>query len=120
MLTIFPCLENDNIKIYSAGLSEVSGFMDLNMDVITISSDYIDISLSHYFKQNGDSILDPDMTLRVFKDQYLVFPLSYQDQFKNQEIKIHTAINDKITLSKFLSIWLDNLRIQKHIIKEFS
>ena len=43
--------------------------MDLNLDVLYTGSNYMVISLSHYYKHpSGDLIADPDMEIRVFSD----------------------------------------------------
>lgn len=43
-------------------------------------------SLAHYFNLNGDLVPDPDMTFAVHaQDPFLIWPLSYQDQYRFQE-----------------------------------
>ncbi len=42
--------------------SKVSGYMDLNLDLLEQTSDKSIIALSHYYKHpSGDMIADPDM-----------------------------------------------------------
>lgn len=82
LLKVIPCLTDINTySLDSYGKSQSSGFMDFNLDFINITDSYIDIAISHYFRQNADSIPDPDMIVRVYIDLELVFPLTYQDQF---------------------------------------
>ncbi len=65
------------------------GFMDL---IIESLGDNI-ISLAHYYQQNGDSIPDPDMTVRIH-DHGMAEALTFQDS------------------SQFLNFWLTNLEKQ--------
>jgi len=121
LLKVIPCLNDKNTySLDSYGKSQSSGFMDFNLDFINITDSYIDIAISHYFKQNGDSIPDPDMIVRVFIDQALVFPLTYQDQFGYNEITDNSSLSLKLSLSQFLSSWLTNLHTQHHIILTLS
>jgi hypothetical protein len=45
--------------------SQVPGFMDLNLDLLSRNGETITVALSHYYEQNGDLIPDPDMVVRI-------------------------------------------------------
>ena len=80
-----PCLANNKINNGVYGKSTVSGLWILIL-TFSILVDYIDIAISHYYRQNGDMMPDPDILLRIFKSDSLVFPLSYQDSLTYNEI----------------------------------
>lgn len=101
--------------------SQVSGLMDLNLDVLKRSSGYMRIALSHYYSHpSGDLIADPDMEIAVFFDREQAEALTYQDAFIYEavdsnshmvpDLEIHTRINE------FLEHWLDNLIEQGHVL----
>ena len=49
----------------------VSGFMNFNLDILYSCDNYIDIDITHYYRQNGDMIPDPEMILRILKSNLL-------------------------------------------------
>ena len=111
--------ELDQTREYAK--SEVSGFMDLNLDVLQCSKGYMRIALSHYWKHSsGDMIADPDMEIAVFLDQGLAEALTYQDCFiyeaaySDGEDLPDLAIHRR--LQELLAFWLDNLVEQGHVL----
>jgi len=101
--------------------SRVSGFMDLNLDILRRSEGYRRISLSHYWKHpSGDMIADPDMEIAVFFDDGLAEALTYQDAYVYEvaypcegeppDLAVHARLN------RFLEQWLDNLAEQGHVL----
>ena len=117
LLLVIPHLES----IAEHGKSVVPGYMDLNLDVLRRGKDKTVIALSHYYKQGGDMIPDPDVTLAVYPDRAMAEALSYQDCYRFQEVYSDCGrlvdIRAKRELNKFLNHWLGNLRIQGHCIK---
>lgn len=103
-------------------------FMPLSIERLSqkLSFGSIDVdiySLSHYFKQNGDLIPDPDMTFAVSKtDGYSIWPFSYQDQFAFQEsiFQDHSGVwkinvkaqHDQVV---FAGMWLQNIKNQQNL-----
>lgn len=111
--------ELDQTREYAK--SKVSGFMDLNLDVLQRSKGYMRIALSHYWKHpSGDMIADPDMEIAVFLDQGLAEALTYQDCFiyeaaySDGEVLPDFAVHQQ--LQDFLLVWLDNLAEQGHVL----
>lgn len=99
--------------------SEVSGFMDLNLDVLSKNDKELRIALAHYFEQNGDLVPDPDMEIRVYlMDGWKkAEALTYQDQRRYNEVypepgKMVPAL--KKSLNDFLAQWLKNCIDQGH------
>ncbi|MDH4101600.1 MAG: DUF1249 domain-containing protein [Nitrospirota bacterium] len=91
-------------------------YMDLNMDRL-YHKDVglsIAIALSHYYKQNGDMIADPDMEIRIYNDMKMAEALSYQDTYGYRQVYHGGGINvrAKLELNKFLRQWLTNLQAQ--------
>lgn len=80
-------------------------------------------SLTHYFKQNGDLVPDPDMTFAVsHSNNSSIWALSYQDQFGYQEGIFQDSngvwkINKRIQRdhASFASMWLQNIKQQQNI-----
>jgi uncharacterized protein YqiB (DUF1249 family) len=90
---------------------ESKGFMDLHIDKIGEN----EISLTHYYKQNGDTCPDPDMQIKVHPEMKMIEALTYQDSFSYQEVYpkpgyVYPAL--KKQLNSFLRKWLINLTKQ--------
>jgi uncharacterized protein YqiB (DUF1249 family) len=111
----------DLLTIEESGKSMVDGYMDLNLDVLHKRSNRILIALSHYYKQNGDMIPDPDMQIAVYPKLELAEAIAYQDCFCYREIycddKGAEDTKAKQELNSFLDQWLSNLIEQGHCIK---
>ena len=109
------------MAIEESGKSKVDGYMDLNLDILHKRSTRIVIALSHYYKQNGDMIPDPDMELTVYPKLEIAEALSYQDSFCYRTIysddKGTEDIKAKKELNAFLDQWLSNLIEQGHCIE---
>lgn len=116
LLVVIPQLDG----ISEHGTSVVPGYMDLNLDIIRRRKEKTVIALSHYFKQGGDMLADPDMVIAVYPDRAMAEALTYQDCYRYQEVYSDGGrlvdIRAKRELNKFLSHWLNNLRIQGHCI----
>lgn len=99
------------------------GYMDLNYNYVgkDKKGNYL-IALSHYFKQNGDIIADPDMQIRIYPDMPIAEAMTYQDQFGYQQVypvkdgKEYVNPRLKRELNKFLNQWLTNIIRQGHKI----
>ena len=100
------------------------GLMDLHFDYLgkDKKGNYL-IALSHYFKQNGDLVPDPDMQIRILPEMDVAEAMTYQDQFGYQEVypdkgdgKEYVDLRRKKDLNKFLNQWLTNIIHQGHKI----
>jgi hypothetical protein len=97
--------------------------MDLNFDYLNKDKDgnYI-IALSHYYKQNGDLVPDPDMQIRVMPEMEAAEALTFQDNMRFQQVygerdgKQTVNLHLKKDLNSFLNRWLSNLIGQGHKI----
>jgi len=90
---------------------KAEGVMDLNIDVITWKA------MAHNFIQNGDVMADPDMEIRIHREQKTAEALTFQQDSLGiyQEVYpvsgiINTAV--KKSLNTFLLTWLGNLKKQ--------
>jgi len=99
----------------------VTGFMDLNLDVLIRRGGWARIALSHYWKHpSGDLIADPDMELAVSFDDETAEALTYQDTYTFDEAypveggPPDTEVQQQ--LNEFLEQWLDNLAAQGHVL----
>jgi len=103
--------------------SGAPGFMDLHLDVLTRTKEELRIALAHNYQQNGDTIADPDMEIRV----YLIpgwekaEALTYQDARRYDEVYPNPNLVNlrvKKSLNDFLTQWLKNLKDQGHRLED--
>lgn len=88
------------------------GFMDLNLDRLYGDEQSVTVAISHYFKQNGDMIPDPDMEVRIYPEMKMAEALSYQDSFGYQQVYPSPGqvnLKAKKDLNVFLNQWLSNI-----------
>ena len=100
------------------GRSEVSGFMNLNLDVLAKSPNKVVIALSHLYKHpSGDMIPDPDMQISVFLSDEYAEAQTFQDLYGFRTVETNVNQVDKQVqreLNSFLLTWLGNLITQGH------
>lgn len=102
----------DAILMGNAITFQSSGFMDLHLDKL----DRNKIALSHYYKQNGDMMADPDMEIAILEDN-MAEALTYQQDSLGIYQEVYPEprqVNLKLKkqLNSFLLQWLKNLEIQ--------
>ncbi len=117
ILKLIPGIEAMNTG--SAGKLSASAFMDLHYDVLMKGAHRSDIALAHYYKQNGDSIPDPDMRIWLDHERKMAWPMAYQDSFGYRECideNDRVASKELERQSKFLAMWLRNLKAQGHTV----
>lgn len=111
----------DLLTIEEHGKSVVSGYMDLNLDILHRNPERIIIALSHYYKHHsGDMIADPDMEIAVYPSREYAEALTYQDAYSYQSVLQDEGVVDaklQRDLNDFLSQWLTNLKQQGHLVK---
>ena len=105
----------------SAGKSKLSSdaMMDLNLDVLSKQGNIVRIALSHYYKQNGDMVADPDCELIINTQLMTVNAMTYQDSMIFQSAEHDGGINQKLVneLNEFVDQWLQNCIDQGHEIE---
>lgn len=96
------------------------GYMDLVVEKLyyTDGGGNDVYSITHYGKQNGDLMCDPDMTFAIDREHGRIYPRSYQNDY----IGIYQEVfsdNDRryrpglfIELDGFLWQWLKNIEAQ--------
>ena len=103
------------------GRSEVSGFMNLNLDVLAKGSNKVVIALSHLYKHpSGDMIPDPDMQITVYLSEEYAEAQTFQDFYGFRATETNVAHVDQQVqreLNSFLLTWLGNLIAQGHSVK---
>ena len=104
----------------SAGKSKISSdaLMDLNLDILLKQKNIIRIALSHYYRQNGDMIADPDMEIIINTQLMTANAMTYQDSMIFQSAEYDGGIDQKLvnSLNEFLDQWLQNCIDQGHKI----
>ena len=119
LIRLIPNLEQ--MEVGSSQISKSEGFMDLHVDILSegiVEQRQVKvISLAHYYKQNGDLVPDPDMTIKIYSQYKIAEALTYQDYFAYQEVyPTQTTVNvvPKKDLNAFLKFWLNNCIRQGH------
>ena len=108
-----------DLKLGDYRKSEAPGFMDLHLDVVRRSKEELVIALAHNYRQSGDTIPDPDMTIRVYliDGWRTAEALTYQDLYRFDMVYPEpNLVRPKIkkSLNSFLTQWLKNLKNQGH------
>ena len=102
------------------GRSEVSGFMNLNLDVLAKSHNKVVIALSHLYKHpSGDMIPDPDMQITVYLSDEYAEAQTFQDFYRFRAVETMIGQVDQRTqreLNSFLLTWLGNLIAHGHSV----
>ncbi|MFA5801549.1 MAG: DUF1249 domain-containing protein [Thermoleophilia bacterium] len=96
---------------------EAHGFMDLGVDKLYGDEESVTIALSHYYKQNGDMVPDPDMEVRIYPERKMAEALTYQDSFGYRVVYPKPGfVNPKAKreMNVFLNQWLSNILAQGH------
>lgn len=101
---------------------KASGFMDLTVENLYTNDHYGNpiYSITHYGKQNGDAMRDPDMTFSVNRESETIIPLTFQNDYMGiyQEIiqerhgKLMYCVSLLKELDDFMWMWLKNIKDQ--------
>ena len=106
---------------FEAVKSKSGAYMDLNFDYLFGDDDKAVVALSHYYRVNGDPVADPDMEIEIDFENQSVRARTYQDTWTFNDVReIKTSAAEKVAMSldRFLSTWLRNLKNQGHKIDE--
>ncbi len=104
-------------------LDSKSGFMPLHVEKLYSLDVGMVYSFTHYYKQNGDLMKDPDMEFIVTKTRQ-VFPKTFQMdappiyeesifQDENEKWKVKPALQKQHV--SFANMWLKNIKAQQKI-----
>ena len=98
---------------------KAEGYMDLNIEKIGDCK----LALSHYGKQNGDCMADPDMEIRIHREMKMIEALNFQNDYMGvyqvvypEPGKVYPKL--KKELNSFLNQWLTNIKHQGHKLVE--
>jgi len=114
-----------DIELLEPGATRTSNpgdpYMPLVLEVLSRDAKWLTISLGHYYEQNGDTMSDPDMEVRVSLDpawpaaeamNYTLSGLSVFREVYPSPGMVNPAA--KRELNAFLETWLKNIKAQKH------
>ena len=117
LIKIIPDIATRN----DAGKSQLSSdaLMDLNLDLLSREGNIVRIALSHYYKQNGDMVADPDMEIIINTHLMTANAMTYQDSMIFQSAEQDGGVDQKLvnSLNEFLDRWLQNCIDQGHKIE---
>jgi uncharacterized protein YqiB (DUF1249 family) len=105
------------------GKSKVTGYMDFNLELLNQNKRGYYVSISHYYKQNGDMVADPDMVIRVDIEHEFIEALTFQNSITYNEVYDNymnpqsVKPKEKQSQNAFLDTWLRNLVKQGHQIE---
>lgn len=117
LLALLPDVQT--MEAGSAVKMKAEPFMDLCIDVLRQQGTVTQISMAHYFEQNGDLVPDPDMEVMLMHVTRMALPVHFQNAIAYRVcIEGTKVINGKelADQSSFLSIWLRNIKSQGHRI----
>ena len=102
LIKIIPDIATRN----DVGKSQLSSdaLMDLNLDLLSREGNIVRIALSHYYKQNGDMIADPDMEIIINTQLMTANSMTYQDSMIFQTAEQDGGVNQRLVnrLNEFL------------------
>lgn len=87
------------------------GYMDLTIERLNAN----EISLTHYYLQNGDLVPDPDMQIEIDFKKHSADAVTFQNSLIFQTVHLSDGeINSKLQkdLNLHLLYWLKNLKAQ--------
>ena len=100
-----------------------SAFMPVIVELVYAHSGFEEVySVSHYGKQNGDLMADPDMTFGLKEEKF--YPLSFRNDYVgvDQEVikdrdEAEPQVNLKLQkeLAEFADMWFDNIADQQRL-----
>lgn len=101
----FMSNQNGYLKLKS------SGYMDLTIERLGMNQ----LSLTHYYLQNGDLVPDPDMQIEISFKEHSANVVTFQNSLIFQTVYLSGGgINLELQreLNSFLHGWLKNLKVQ--------
>ncbi len=104
-------LENN----YTYTKFQASGFMDLTLETTRTN----EVTLAHYFEQNGDLMRDPEITYIILQEEKIIIPIT----ISQDNIGRHFQVNSKYTeqdLIIFSKTWFKNIREQGYTVKQIN
>ena len=90
------------------------GMMDLHVEKIEDDR----IALSHYYKQNGDMMADPDMEFTFDTANRLLIAETYQQDNLSYFVTAEDSMETAQDLNYFASDWLQNIQNNRYRIRE--
>ena len=113
-------------KLKSLGLLNVKSHVKIKNDpYMPLCVEWVgknQLSIAHYYEQNGDLMADPEMTLEIHPDLNMVEVLTYTQHglgifkevytYDDNGKKLGVKLNMKRELNNFLGMWLKNLKDQ--------
>ena len=102
-----------NIKDYLK--IENNPYMNLNIDIVEDTEEFMRIALAHNYIQNGDVMADPDMEIKVHKKLKMAEAIHYQQDGLGIFQRVYSEDGKKVNpvlkkqLNQFLNQWLSNL-----------
>ena len=79
-----------------------------------------EISIAHYYRQNGDSMSDPEMTFRIDHEKGTLEPLTYQQDGLGLYQQVYPEPGKWIPklrkdLNRFTNQWFRNIEEQRYL-----
>ena len=106
----------DNDCLYERRETESDAFMPLVLEKLAYDTSYNTFAMTHYYRQNGDLVTDPEIVYLFDVEKKALVPLTYENGGLGiyQSVIEEGAISDASvdSLQQFSSSWLDNISAQ--------
>ena len=106
----------DNDCLYERRETENDAFMPLVLEKIAYDTSYNTFVMTHYYRQNGDLVTDPEIVYLFDVEKEALVPLTYENGGLGiyQSVIEEGEINEGLvhSLQQFSSSWLDNISEQ--------
>ncbi|WP_302804203.1 DUF6908 domain-containing protein, partial [Eubacterium callanderi] len=106
----------DNDCLYERRETGSDAFMPLVLEKLAYNTSYNTFAMTHYYRQNGDLVTDPEIVYLFDVEKKALVPLTYENGGLGiyQSVIEEGAISDASvdSLQQFSSSWLDNISEQ--------
>ena len=115
LVELCPFLLEDVIPSSHFSVGTCNYLLDFKIEIINSNHDFTELILSY---SQDNTVLDPVMKVFIIRTHGVVFPISYNDgdvflEYSNSDFR------SRLSLSYFLSFWLDDLLTQNYTIPQF-
>jgi hypothetical protein len=121
-LTVFHVLTADIHAVGNHVRFDNGSFMPVAVECVsTTPTGCLIVSIAHYYEQNGDLMVDPEVTFCVTKNDDYVFPTSYRQDGLGvdrecvwwEKEKVFCNFRMQNDLAGFCATWMRNIKQQQ-------
>jgi len=107
-----------------AKINNSESFMPLCVQKIMENDRFMTVALTHYYKQNGDLVSDPEMTFLYCKASKRAYPLTFEmgGRLHQQAVELGSDLSPvryaprmQKDLKNFANSWMKNIKSQQSL-----